>query len=63
MYKGHASLIFIDVPHCDERIKGDPHKTIFIARLVSDESLCTPLTVNKSETAALCLCIDMEMKI
>ena len=32
----YAFQILIDDPYSDEKIKGDPHKTIFIARLVSD---------------------------
>ena len=35
----------IDDPYSDEKIKGDPHKTIFIARLVSDVNWCTLLLI------------------
>ena len=32
-----------DDPYSDEKIKGDPHKAIFIAGLVSDGNWCTLL--------------------
>ena len=33
----HVTCIFyLDDPSNDDKIEGDPHKTVFIARLVSD---------------------------